>query len=412
MKLRDIKAEFAKYIVCKDEWALDMVMATLIGNSVLNSDPLWTMIIGPSSGGKTTLIAPACSLSNVHFIDDLTEKTLLSGFKVKGQEVSLLNRIGKTGIMAFSDFTTILMKNPNSKGEILTQLKMVYDGKFTKFTGTGGMMWEGKIGLIAASTPDIYAHLEAGRSMGERFLYYWLDQPTDEEVAKKQQETNMSSKDITKAMQGMYLQYCQEVATFIREKGLPTFSLTEDQKKRVRDAAIFCVNGKATVHTDFKSGKVDQIPNKAGVGRDNKTFDVLLHALQVMDAFEYDDWSRPISEDRIRLVDKCAYSSINRERRKIMEVLIAQPKAITPTEIGTAKGLGMEKDSVEKYLVPLHAVGMIRKQINSGAHKWYIDDPKTIDFITRVSPSVKDEEIIKAQDFMEADDSQGFYSGY
>ena len=406
MKLKDIKAEFSKYIVLKDAWALDMVMATLVGNSILeHGDPLWTMIIGPSSGGKTTLIAPACSLSNVHFIDDLTEKTLLSGFKVKGQEVSLLKKIGN-GIMAYSDFTTILSKNPNSKGEILTQLKMVYDGKFTKYTGTGDMAWEGKIGLIAASTPDIYSHLEAGRSMGERFLYYWLEQPTDLEVAQKQQEVEMSSKEITQAMQGMYLEYCQEIAAWVRAKGLPKINMTNEQKRRVRDAAIFCVNGKATVHTDFKSGKVDQIPNKAGVGRDNKMFDTLLHTLQIIDAFEHDEWGRPLSDDRIDLIDKCAYSSINRERRKILEILTAQEKSISASDIGTAKGLGMEKDSVEKYLIPLHAVGLIRKKVGN-PHTWYIEDAATKAFITRVSATVHDEGVIEATDFMESD-GQGF----
>lgn len=410
MKLQDIRAEFTRYIVLKDAWALDMVMATLVGNSILeHGDPLWTMIIGPSSGGKTTLIAPATSLSNVHFIDDLTEKTLLSGFKIKGKEVSLLTKIGN-GIMAFSDFTTILSKNPNSKGEILTQLKMVYDGKFTKYTGTGNMAWEGKIGLIAASTPDIYFHLEAGRSMGERFLYYWLEQPTDEEVAKKQQEVEMSSKEITVAMQGMYLEYCQEIAAWVRAKGLPKFSMTDEQKRRVRDAAIFCVNGKATVHTDFKSGKVDQIPNKAGVGRDNKMFDTLLHSLQIIDAFEHDDWARPLGDDRIALVEKCSYSSINRERRKILEILTAQEKPISATDIGTAKGLGMEKDSVEKYLIPLHAVGLIRKKVGN-PFTWYIEDEATKAFITRVSATVHDEGVIEATDFMEAD-GDGFASGY
>lgn len=386
---------------------MDMVFATLIGNFIMDAhDPLWTMIIGPSSGGKTTLIAPCCSLKTVHFIDDLTEKSLLSGYKVKGKEMSLLSQIGN-GIMAFSDFTTILSKNPLSKGEILTQLKMVYDGKFTKHTGTGKISWEGKMGLIAASTPDIYSHLEAGRSMGERFLYYWLEQPTDEEVAQKQQDTQISSKDITNAMKHFYEEYYNGIAAFVREKGLPKFSLTDEQKRAVRDAAIFCVNGKATVHTDFKSGKVDQIPNKAGVGRDNKTFDTLLHTLQLMDAYESDNFLLPVSDERIRLIEKCAYSSINRERRKILEILVAQGgKAISASDIGAKKGLGMERDSVEKYLIPLHAVGMIRKKVGN-PHTWYIDDEATISFVNRVSPSVKEEEIVEASDVMEAD-SAGF----
>ncbi len=104
MKLADIRAEFNKYFVIKDAHALDMIFATLIGNMVVDRDPLWLMLIGPSSGGKTTLIAPCVNVPHVHFLDDLTEKTLLSGYKAKGREASFLRRIGSR-VLCFSDFT-------------------------------------------------------------------------------------------------------------------------------------------------------------------------------------------------------------------------------------------------------------------------------------------------------------------
>lgn len=402
MKLQDIKTEFAKYLVIKDEWAIDIVLATIVGNLILKEDSIWTMIVGISSGGKTSIIAPCAGLKQVHFSDDISEKTFLSAYKTKGEDSSLLKKIDG-GIMAFSDFTTILSKNPMSRGEILAQLKMVYDGKFTKHTGTGTMKWEGRVGLIAASTPDIYSHLESSRSMGERFLYYWFDQPTDQEVAKKRQNRALSSRDITKHMQGMYFEYFEGIKEYARINGLPEFLLTEEQHASISNAAIFCVNGKTTVSRDFKSGKVDQIPNKAGVGRDNDVFYTLLKALHLMDCYENSDPKTPVSVNRIHLVEKCAYSSINRERRKILEVLTAQQKPLTASEIGAAKGIGLEKDSVEKYLIPLHAVGLVRKEIGN-PHKWYIGDESTKDFVRRVSATVKDEGILESTEHMEVDE--------
>lgn len=388
MKLATIKEEFAKYIIIKDRWAVDIILATLIGNALIPRDPVWTMIVAPSSGGKTTLIAPSTGVPHVYFVDDLTEKTLLSGYKVKGKESSLLKIIG-SGIMAFSDFTSILTKNPNSRGEILTQLKLVYDRKITKYTGTGGTAWEGKIGFIGAATPDIYYHLESGRSMGERFLYYWLEQPTDEEITTKQQETNLSSKDITDIMSPFYAGYCQAIRDYIVTYGLPPLSVTPEQRKRVQRAAIFCVNGKATVHTNFKTGKVDQIPNKAGVGRDSKVFDALMHTLQVMDAYETGNWAMPLSDERIQLIEKCAYSSINRERRKILETLSIDGSAMSSSQIGATKGLGLEKESVEMYLAPLHAVGLVQKKAGN-PHKWFIDSHDTRSFVRAASATVND----------------------
>ncbi len=149
------------------------------------------------------------------------------------------------------------------------------------------------------------------------------------------------------------------------------------------------MNGKATVHTNFKTGKADQIPNKAGVGRDNKVFDSLLHALQLMDAAETGILDAGVTDDRIAMVEKCAYSSINRERRKILEILVDSDSQLTSGEIGTRPGLGLESDSVNQYLVPLHAVGLIRKKAGNPA-KWWIEDEDTKDFVKTVSATVTD----------------------
>lgn len=394
MKLADIKEEFAKYVILKDPWIIDVILGTVIGNRIIERDPIWTMVIGASSGGKTTLIAPLCGIDRVFFVDDLTEKTLLSGFKVKGKEMSLLRQIG-SGMMAFSDFTSILAKNPTSRGEILTQLKLVYDGKITKYTGTGGIPWQGKIGFVGAATPDVYSHLENSRSMGERFLYYWLEQPTNEEVMAKQSELSVSSKEVTDTMAAMYGAYYEEIKAYA-ESNMPKLSITVEQHRRVEAAAIFCINGKATIRTDFKTGKPDAIPNISGVGRDIKIFDTLLHTLQLMNAYELGIVDAPVTDEMVAIVEKCAYSSINRERRKILEILVTEGKQLTATQIGAYAGLGLEKDSVQKYLAPLHAVGMIRKKASGNSHTWYVDDETVITFVKKAMRTVVDNTHVEA----------------
>ena len=229
-KLQDIKNEWEKFIILKDQHAIDIVFATIIGNMILDKDPIWLMLVAPSSGGKSTLIAPFVDITGCFFVDDLTEKTLLSGYKVKGKDSSLLKMIG-SGMMLFSDFTSILSKNPVSRGEILSQLKLVYDRKVSKYTGTGGVLWEGKIGVISAATPDIYYHLEAGRSMGERFLYFWLDVPTDDEISRKQSETTISAKDMTDVMKLHYKDYYSSIHSWVEKNGVPPLKITYDQKE-------------------------------------------------------------------------------------------------------------------------------------------------------------------------------------
>jgi len=395
-RLAHIKTEFEKYIVIKDRWAIDIMLATIIGNQCLERDPLWTMVIGASSGGKTTLLAPCNTIEHIHFLDDLTEKTLLSGYKIKGKEASLLRKIG-SGMLAFSDFTSVLAKNPVSRGEILTQLKLVFDGKLTKETGTGSISWTGKIGAICCSTPDVYTYLENSRSMGERFLYYWLEQPSNQEIMDKQATHNLSARQITTVMQDLYKDYYDRVKDYQEQNDIK-LKMNKEQRMRVNDAAIFCVNAKATLHTDFKSGRPDAIPNIAGVGRDSKIFDTLLHALQLMNCYEHDDEKRTVSDEMLEVVEKCAYSSINRERRKVLEILVQINTPITTAQIGATEGLGLEKDMVMQYLAPLHAVGMIKKYAQGNAHRWMIEDPKVFSFVERVSHLVIDRSPVKAID--------------
>lgn len=405
IRLSDIKKEFDKYLIIVDPWIIDMALGTLVGNAIIQRDPVWTMIVSKSSGGKTTLIKPATQVPGVFFVDDLTEKTLLSGYKIKGKETSLLKVIGN-GVLAFSDFTSILSKNPVCRGEILGQMKLIYDGEVNKRTGTGEVSWKGKIGFLGAATPDIYFHLEQGRSMGERFTYYWMDQPSDELIADKQNSVVLSSADIQTIMAPMYTDYCKGIREWADIHGIPPLKLTDEQRKKIKEASIFCVNGKATVHTNFKTGKVDQIPNKAGVGRDNKAFDTLLHTFQLMDCYENDDINHPLSDERIKLIQKCAYSSINRERRKILEILVSNGVAMTASQIGSCNGLGLDKEAIEMYLSPLHAVGIVRKQINGNRFLWVIDNPAIIEFIQSVSttlddtlPVVEDEEVSSVFEF-------------
>lgn len=403
--LADIKAKFNTYFVIKDERILDMILAGIVGNLLIDRDPLWLFVVAPSSGGKSTLVAPIVSIPSVHFADDLTEKTFLSGFKVKSKEMSLLKIIG-SGILAFSDFTTILAKNPMSRNEILGQLRVIYDGVMVRHTGTGKIEWRGKMGVLAMCTPDIYGLLESVRSAGERFIFYWLEQPTDDEIVDKQQTVSISSKEITAEMKEMYADYYHDISAWTEVNGIPDLSMTKEQRQSAREAAKFCVNGKTTVSTDFRSGKPDAIPNKAGVGRDAKMFDTILHTLQLMNCYEHDDATLPVQDWMIGVVEKCAYSSINRERRKILEILVENGREMTASEIGAREGLGLERDSVEKYLIPLHSVGMVRKNAVTSRVMWQVRDEEVIDFVSRVSKMVDDPAIAQALQVREEQSSE------
>ena len=214
--------------------------------------------------------------------------------------------------------------------------------------------------------------------------------PTDDEITKKQSETNISAKDMTDIMKDHYKEYYDGVKSWVESGAVPELNITDEQKERVRQASMFCVAGKATVHTNFKSGKVDQIPQKASVGRDFKSFEALLLTFQIMHGYETGNREAKIQDWMIDIVEKCAYSSINRERRAILEILADEEgaKEMTATQIGSSRGLGLEKEGVGLYLNPLFAVGLIKRTVNTNPFKWSMEKGPVRDFINKVANAV------------------------
>lgn len=392
--LKDLIREFEKYIILKDpERVMKVVLGNLVSNVMIPGNPVWTTLIAPSSGGKTTLLAPLEFLNICFMLNDLTEKTLVSGYKVGGKEYSVL-KIADRRVVVIPDFTTILTKNAQSKGEILGQLRQVYDGDFIKYTGTGKIVWKGKIGMLLGCTPSIYRELEGARAMGERFTYFTMQVPTDEEVADKIAIVQMSAVEITELMKEFYVGYIKDLYQWVTDNRFEAkLDMTDDQVARIKFAAKFCVSAKATVSTDYKTGKVDSMPSKAGLGRDYNIFLQSLRGWQVMDAYEAKDPKYSgVSEHSMFSIELFSYSSLSRERRKILEILSSTEDKLSASEIGARDGFGLEKESVEKYLAPLHAIGVIQKiPGKSGqSNKWYIKDKKVKQFINDVSPYTKE----------------------
>jgi len=388
--LKNIKDEFGKYLQIKDKNVLDLILAIVIGNTLIDSGSLWLFLIGASSSGKTSLTDPLLAIPSTYFCDDVSPKTFLSGFRMGGKFQSLLDILNKKTVV-FSDFSTILSKNQEARGEILAQFRRIYDGKMDKATGTGQQKWSGKIGVIAAATPDLYNHLEVGRSAGERFMYYCMSSSSDKEMLLKQRGSSVSPSAITEAMKPLYYEYVHEVKDFVSRNGMPEFTLTPEQYDRVENAAIFCVKSKATIRVDFKTGTVAGMPVRASAGRDNRAFGTLLRALQIMDSYEQKTIHTTVSDERIALVERCAYSAISTERRKILEVLADNGGEMTSSAIGATHGVGLPKDAVDKFIAPLHAVGLINKNTSNRAFKWFIGDKETREFIIKVSADMRED---------------------
>jgi phage/plasmid primase-like uncharacterized protein len=171
---------FKKWLYLPDPGVIYVPLGAVAAN-LMEGDPVWVMIVGPSSGGKTELIMAIVRLPYVRLGATLTEAALLSGTpkkqKASGSKGGLLREIGKFGILALKDFTSILAMHRDRRAEVLAALREIFDGSWTRDVGTDGglrLEWSGKMGLIAGCTAAIDSYHGVMSVMGERFLFYRL----------------------------------------------------------------------------------------------------------------------------------------------------------------------------------------------------------------------------------------------
>ena len=199
-----------------------------------SDEPVWIMVVGGSGFGKTETIAPLSALPLVHMASSISsEGALLSATpkrdKTKGATGGMLAQIGSRGLLVLKDFTTILSMNRDARAQIIAAFREIADGRWERSVGTDGgrkLVWEGKIGMVAAATAAIDNAHAVLSEMGSRFTFVRMGE-TEEgtEIAKRAlanvgHETQMR-KELSDAYRGLLeygeLQPALEINDAIRD---------------------------------------------------------------------------------------------------------------------------------------------------------------------------------------------------
>ena len=113
-----------------DVQAVRAVYAAIAAHDVAGW-PVWPMIVAPPGCAKTSILQPLEHLPRVYLIDKLTPNPFLSGQIAEGpvdRKPSLLHRIGKSGIVIFPDFSTVLAMKRDDRASVLADMRRIYDG--------------------------------------------------------------------------------------------------------------------------------------------------------------------------------------------------------------------------------------------------------------------------------------------
>ncbi len=325
------------------------VMGAVAANR-LPGDPLWLLLVGPPSSGKTEVLGALSELPEVHALSTFTEAGLLSGSPGSGNGTGgLLRELGERGLLVASDFGTLLSEHGSTRNRMFACLREVYDGKLVRRLGTEGgrtFAWTGHAGLVGAVTEAIDAPAIDLGLLGERFSYHRMPavSPEDDFMACLVADENAGRQRTVRA------ERAREVRRFFNSLALPDRlpELGETEKDRLITLATLGARCRSSVVRDGYSREIDLVP---GHERSPRLYGQLrqLHAgLAVIGAPPADLW---------RLIAKVSLDGIHPGRRAVIECLVAFPgEHTTATIAGLCR---LTKTPTRRHLEDLTAHGVI-----------------------------------------------------
>jgi hypothetical protein len=360
--LTDVEATFARHFHLEDYGVVHAVLAVVVANS-LPGDPVWALVVGPSSSGKTEPLMATLDIPGTQPVGTLTEAGLLSGVKQAdkkpGAKGGLLREIGDRGIIVMKDFGSILaMSDRGGRPGVLQALREVYDGRWTRYVGSDGgreLMWEGKVGLIGAVTDAIDQHHAALAALGERFVYYRL------KLADYEAQAHASIAHADKVDE-MRRELREIVAAFV-----DTIDTTTVPKSRAADdsavaaLATFVARARSPVIRGNYDRDIEQVPAPEAPGR----LAAVLHKLHAATCL--------IGLDNTaarNLIVRIGLDSMPANRHRAIELLRNATERLKVDEIN----LGISDAATRRVLGDLEAHGVVDRQKIGKPDGWALTD--------------------------------------
>jgi hypothetical protein len=361
MTLDELVAQVQSRLYLPDPMPLYVVLAAVAANQ-LPGDPLWLLLVGPPSSGKTELLNPLDGLPGFYRPDDFT----VAGLLTKGRERSLggvLGRIdaaGGVGILVVKDFSTVLAQGPAHRAGMFSVLRRLYDGEVERALGTDGgtqLHFEGKVGLLGASTDAIDQLSDEIGDLGPRMLLYRMPD-IDEDAAMRAAARN------TGHQKTMRTDLAAAVKPFLRNLDVSVWPLEpEPDVPELRALAQWAVWCRSPVLRD-RWGEIEHVPRReAGM----RVYTNLLQLTAGAFTIGLDDITAE------RLVSQVALDSIPAMRRCVLDAVTT---GSTPTTRTLADAVGLPTSVVGRVCEDLAALGILDRsaQVTGHEHHWSMSD--------------------------------------
>ena len=357
MSYEELAKIIKTYLILKDDGIIKFICAVIVANQMPQLDPTFAFIVSSSSGGKSSLLESLKKCPWAFFIDDLTEKTFASGMKNSSKETSLLFRLSSQPgvVIIMSDFTLMLSKDEKVAGQIMSQLRLIYDGKFKKFFGTGTEVpWEGRVGFLSGVTTEVYERQSQYAALGERMLYYFMEQPDRKQITK---EILKNLKHIKSGREVMSNAFKDFFASLKIPENLPEFN--DEVIDNLTDLSELATRARSSVSRKkySKDNPITQVNALEMPGRMAKQLTNLGHAMQVINQGE-------LSPSDYNIIYKVALDSIPITRKMVMEKMTSVARQIDIYNL--AGNISLPYETIKPVVEDLAALGIINKASGFG----------------------------------------------
>jgi len=363
MNLREIKQLYKSVFYIEEDMIIDVIVATAIATK-LPGDPVWLLLIGGPSSGKTELCNTLTKVPFVFPISNLTENTFLSNMRLaNGGEASLLHEIGSNGMIVMKDYTSILSMRAEKREIIIAQMREIYDGHLTKRAGNGkSEEWHGKVNWLGAVTESVYLTEAESAGMGRRTINYIM--PEQDRIKTLRQSLNNNS-DIEEKR----VKIQEEFAAFVSDHtlNLPNElpQLSDQFNEDLITIADFITHVRTPTARNFRDQLI-LVPSLEMPMRVFQMFQTLARVLLYLHEGENLD-------DIRKIMMKLAFDSIPKQTRLVL-YLMAEHSKITAK--GAATKLRYPTETVRMWLENINVLGICERRTSTGigADLWVLNE--------------------------------------
>jgi hypothetical protein len=350
MNLNNLKEVFQSLYHIPNPDVIDIVSGTILANSA-KDEPVWLVLIGPPGSMKTQIAGSAATASSCKLLNQLTEKTLVSGFNAgkKGNQ-SLLPKLTIAGITTVVnlDLSNIFSMRHEKREEIMAQFRQIYDGKLTGNYGTGEeVVWNGFMGFLGCSTEEIDKYHGSIVKLGDRFLFYRMPRLDDGEVIEAVERNSGKRRAVLTTTEKAYKEFL-DGGEWVHPSSV---KVSEEIWKILREIAIFCSKIRTPLSWDKGRTGFSFIPSPESPSRIYATMRSLITGIAGANN------RCEVNRDDLRHIYKIASDSLPPQRLNVLRALQRGLKRIRDI----SKNVNMSDSSAYYRLMELKVLKLVKQ---------------------------------------------------